>query len=183
MELLDARQWPISVHEYHAMGEAGILRKEDRVELIDGRIIAMSPIGLPHMRCVNNLTALLVGKGPFEVSIQNSLRLNNYSEPQPDVVLFRKEDDVPTSFLAQDALLAIEVADTSLDYDRGIKLSRYAAAGVPEVWIVDLPSRRVEVYRTPEDERYGETLVLEEDEAVAVPADGRLMIADVLPAA
>ena len=182
MELLDVQQRPINVHEYHAMGRAGILRNEDRVELIDGRIISMSPIGLPHMRCVNKLTAALVGKGPFEVSVQNSVRLSNFSEPQPDLVLFRVEDDTPTSFLAADTLLVIEVADTSLAFDRKVKLPRYAAAGIPEVWIVDLISRRLETYRNPTADRYHTSNIHTPDDDVIIPSNGPLAVRDILPA-
>lgn len=182
MELLDLRQRPINVHEYHAMGRAGILHEDDRVELIDGRIISMSPIGHPHMRCVNKLTAALVGKGPFEVSVQNSVRLSNWTEPQPDVVLFRKEDDTPTSFLAEDTLLVIEVADTSLAFDQKVKLPRYAAAGVPEVWIVNLGDRTLEIYQEPSPDGYGRRHVLTPDETVHVPADGSLDVGSIFPA-
>jgi Uma2 family endonuclease len=147
-----------TVEEYHRMGEAGILTDEDRVELIDGEIVEMTPIGLRHASCVMFLnqvfTLALVGRAV--VSPQGPLRLGERLEFQPDIVLLRPPLEsyrlaIPT---AADALLVVEVADTSLDRDRGIKLLRYARANVPEVWIVDLAGETVEVHRTPAPEGY-----------------------------
>src|SRR5262249_10512358 len=143
---------------YHCMGQAGILHEDERVELLEGEILEMTPIGGRHIWCVVRLTtwfgAHLAGRA--FISVQNSLRLSRYSEPEPDLVLLRPPAtgarvDVPT---AQDVLLLVEVADTSLAYDRRTKLPMYARAGIPEVWIVDLEHERVEVCREPSDEGY-----------------------------
>jgi Uma2 family endonuclease len=154
-----------TVDEYQRMGETGIIHEDERVELIDGEILEMSPIGGPHIWCINKATMVLVVRlqGRAFVSIQNPVRLNDMSEPEPDVVVLRipadpRAAEVPT---AADVLLLIEVADSSLDYDRGEKLPRYALAGIPEVWIADLSHERFEVYRDPAGDRYRDTAIVE----------------------
>lgn len=135
------------------MLEAGILTEDDRVELIDGEIIETSPIGSSHSGCVIRLTALLtrlLGSAAV-VSVQNPLRLDDYTEPLPDVTLLKARDDFyshshPTP---ADVLLIVEVADSSLAYDRDVKVPLYARAGVPEVWLVDLVNDVVELYAQP----------------------------------
>ena len=176
----------ITVDEYQRMGEAGIFHEDDRVELVEGDIIEMSPIGGRHIWCVNNLTGLFSEgvRRRAVVSVQNPVRLSRHSEPQPDVVLLRPRPkhagaDVPT---ASDVLLLVEVADTSLAYDRSTKLPMYARAGIPEVWIVDLERERVEVYRKPTEDSYrrvavygrGSTLVPGAFPDLAIPCDGIL---------
>ena len=147
-----------TVTEYYAMAEVGILGENDRVELLEGDIIVMPPIGDWHASSVNRFTNTLppLLQGRAVVSIQNPTRLNNRSEPQPDVMLLRWRDD----FYRRghpgpaDVLLVIEVADTTVDYDRGAKLSAYARAGIPEVWIVTRQNRRIEAYTEPESGTY-----------------------------
>jgi Uma2 family endonuclease len=143
----------LSVEDYHKLGEAGILREDSRVELIDGELMDMAPIGAAHMRIVNRLTRLLVlAVGDLGVvSIQNPITLPPHSEPQPDVVILSPGSDhieapVPGP---REALLVSEVADTTVAYDRSTKLSLYAEAGIAEVWIVNVPAQCVEVYRDP----------------------------------
>jgi Uma2 family endonuclease len=175
-----------TVDEYHALAEAGVLHEDSRVELIDGIIVAKSPVGAAHITCVNRLAVLLIRSKiehglDFIVSVQNSLRLGAHHEPEPDVALLRPSaaGRVPE---AADALLVVEVADTTLATDRAVKAPRYAAAGVPEVWIVDLAARQVEVYRRPGAMGYadvrtvsaGETLTL-----TAVPEAGEMAVSDV----
>lgn len=175
-----------TVDEYHRMAEVGILTREARVELIDGEIVEMTPIGAPHVRCVMFLTEAFVRRleGRALVSPQNSLRLSQWSEPEPDLALLRpplavygKRIPVPT-----DTLLVVEVADTSQYRDRVVKLPRYAAAGVPEVWIVDLDGGVVETYRDPSSEGYRETRRLERGAEVAPAAfpDASLEVDDIL---
>ena len=135
------------------MCEVGILREDDRVELIRGEIIEMSPPGRRHVAFVDNLTQLLVLRlaGRAIVSVQNPVALTEDSEPQPDIAV-RRLRSVPykeREAHAEDVLLLIEVADTSLAYDRSTKLRVYAEAGIPEYWVVDCTSESVEVYRTP----------------------------------
>ena len=144
-----------TVEEYHKMGEAGIFHADDRVELIDGEVVEMSPIGWRHARCVSRLNmplARLAGDR-FVVSVQNPLTISEYGEPQPDLVLH--EEPPPGRLpVPEDGLLVVEVSDTTLAYDKNVKLPRYARAGIPEVWIVDLQNGVVEVYAAPEDDRY-----------------------------
>ena len=142
-----------TVDEYHRMGQAGILREDDRVELIDGEIVEMTPIGSPHAACVTRLAHAffaMVGRHAA-VRVQNPIALGATSEPQPDLALVRPRAD----FYAGghpgpgDVWLVVEVADTSLTFDRTVKVPLYARAGIPEVWVVDLAGQRVEVYRRP----------------------------------
>jgi Uma2 family endonuclease len=141
--------------EYEQMIAAGILTEEDRVELIEGEIIEMSPIGDDHVFAANNLTELFVTKlsGRAVVSIQNPIRLSARSRPQPDVALWRptKRRSLPG---LDDILLLIEISDSILAFDRDVKLPLYAKAGIEEVWIVNLVDDRIEVYRQPSEEGY-----------------------------
>jgi Uma2 family endonuclease len=148
----------LDVDEYHRLAEAGILGEDDRVELIEGELIQMSPIGSPHAGTVNALTQLLVTAvgGRAIVAVQNPVRLDDRSEPQPDFALLRPRADhyrgaTPTP---ADVLLLVEVADTSGRYDRAVKLPLYARHAIPEVWIVDVESRAIEVHREPEGQSY-----------------------------
>jgi Uma2 family endonuclease len=142
-----------TVDEYHRMAAAGILSEDDRVELLDGEIVEMTPIGGAHVACVIRLNHLLtsrVGAGAA-VSVQNPLLLADRSEPQPDVVVLRRQEDLAGAWLPghEEALLVIEVADVSLERDRNVKIPLYARAGIPEVWLVNLPGDRIEVHREP----------------------------------
>lgn len=149
----------LNVDDYHRMAEVGILGEDDRVELIGGELIDMAPIGQDHAATVNGLTRTLViafGERAI-VSVQNSVRLNRFNEPQPDVTIFRpRADDYRTGAPPgpADVLLLIEVADSTLRYDRIVKLPLYAQAGIPEVWIVDLRRRVVDVHRAPSGDAY-----------------------------
>jgi Uma2 family endonuclease len=150
-----------TVYDYHRMGEAGILGEDDRVELIEGDIIAMAPIGQDHAGTVNALAEALFAAfaGRAIVSVQNPVRLDDGSEPQPDFAVLRRRADFYRSGEPPgpaDVLLLIEVADSSLRFDRAVKLPLYARAGIPEVWIVDLKRRTVDVHRLPTDGKYAE---------------------------
>lgn len=149
------------VDAYHRMAETGILAAKDRVELIDGEIVEMAPIGSAHGGMTNRMTRLVaqaVADGRVLASVQSPLRLDPFNEPQPDLMLLRpRADDYTTSHpTAADVLLLVEIADSSLAFDRGAKLALYARHAVPEVWIVDLPGRAVEVYRGPGPDGYAE---------------------------
>jgi hypothetical protein len=147
------------VDTYYKMAEAGLLGDARRVELIDGEIIDMAAIGSPHAAVTNRLVrgfARAAVDGLALLTVQNPLRLDEYNEPEPDVMLLRpRADDYRASHPgAADVLLLVEVSETSLAYDRAVKLPLYARFGVPEVWIVDLVGGAVEVYREPKDGAY-----------------------------
>ncbi len=141
-----------SVDDYEQMIQTGILTENDPVELIRGEIIEKMSIGDEHCACVKRLNHLLSMRvrGLAIVSVQDPIRLAD-SEPEPDIALLRPTSDFYASGKPQadDVLLLAEVADTSIDFDRDVKLPLYAEAGVQEVWIVDLESQSVEVYRQP----------------------------------
>jgi Uma2 family endonuclease len=149
-----------NVDEYYAMARAGILAEDERVELLDGEVVVMTPIGIRHQACVDRLTDAFSRRCTDRavVRVQGPVRLDEYAEPEPDVALLRRpleRYDVahPTP---EDVLLVVEVADTSLERDRGPKLSFYARAGIVEVWIVNVEAREIEVYRQPSGDRYTE---------------------------
>jgi len=145
----------ISVDAFHRMGEVGILGAADRVELIDGEIIDMSPIGALRAAIVARLASYFSQRlgGAAVVWCQNPVRLDDISEPEPDIAILRPKADFymtahpgPT-----DVLLVIEVADTSLAYDLGTKVPLYARHGIPEAWVIDVVTRRTRVFRQPID--------------------------------
>ena len=147
-----------TVAEYYAMAEAGILARDERVELLDGDVITMPPIGDWHaskvMRINNSVLPTVQGRAI--VSVQGPVRLDDSSEPEPDVMLLRWRDDFYEGGHPgpADVLLLIEVSDTTVDYDRGAKLAAYAAAGIPEVWITSRRDRRIESYADPTGDEY-----------------------------
>jgi len=147
-----------TVDEYHRMGWAGVFHEDDRVELLDGQIVEMSPIGPAHAGCVAALTGLLSRRGGERVVVwvQNPVDLGERSEPQPDIALLSPRPDAYRTAhpRARDILLVIEVADTSREHDRDVKLPLYAEGGVPEVWLVNLTDYAVTVYRDPIGGRY-----------------------------
>jgi Uma2 family endonuclease len=152
----------ITATEFDRMAEAGIFAPDERLELLEGEIIEMSPIGFQHavvVRRLINLLARLLHEDEAIVDAQNPVGLGDLSEPQPDVVLYRPRSD----FYAmahpgpEDVLLLIEVADTSLAYDREVKLPIYAHHRIAEVWIADLRGKAVEVYRNPGRDGYAQT--------------------------
>jgi Uma2 family endonuclease len=138
------------------MGEAGILRDDERVELIEGEIVEMNPIGVRHAACVRGLTRLLGRQLGDELllDVQNPVRLDGGLEPQPDLAVIRVRDYRDSLPGPEDVLLLIEVSDTTLAYDRNIKLPLYARFGIGEVWIVDLPGEAVERHTQPSEQGY-----------------------------
>lgn len=168
-----ARVFRFSVTDYHRMGETGILGPDLRTELIDGEIVEMPPIGHPHagtVKFLSNLMKETVGRDAI-VAVQDPVWLDDHSEPLPDIALLRARPDYyrnghpgPT-----DVLLLVEVADSSLAYDREIKLPRYARAGIPEVWLVDLAARRLAIHRQPGEGGYAEIRIADDLSAIALP--------------
>ena len=157
----------LTVAEYHRMGEVGILHEDDRVELIEGELVAMTPIGSNHSGTINTLTrALVMAVGDRGVvAVQNPVQLDDLSEPQPDFSILRpRSDDYRRATPRPDeVLLIIEVADSSLAYDRAIKRALYARHGIPEFWIVNLQANNVEVCRMPAGEAYTDISTVERD--------------------
>ena len=163
-----------TVAEYYAMADAGILSENDRVELLDGDIIVMPPIRDWHAGGVklfaNTMPPALQGRAM--IAVQDPVRLDEHSEPQPDIMLLQWRDDFYRNGhpAPGDVLLLIEVADTSVGYDRNAKLPVYARAGIPEVWIVNRPARRIESYSDPSGSAYSTVRHFSPGETVAPQA-------------
>jgi Uma2 family endonuclease len=160
----------LSVADFHRMGEVGLLRPDERVELIHGDLITMAPIGGPHLHLVSvvaQLVTVAVGRTGF-VSVQNPISLPPDSEPQPDIAVLRPEfwerAAVPT---ARDVLLVIEVADSTLAYDREVKIPLYARHGIPEAWLFDIGSEGVLAHRDPGPDGYRTVLTLTRADTIA----------------
>lgn len=167
------RERTFTVSEYYRLARHGILNGSDRVELLDGRIYEMAPIGSGHAQCVRRLTELLVLRvAPRAlVSIQNPVRLNDRSEPEPDVALLEPKDVYGRRHPGpEDVLLLIEVADSSLDFDRDVKPLLYARAGIRELWVLALREERVHAYRRPGPDGYAEHAVVERGGALPITA-------------
>lgn len=172
------RRWPVTVEAYHALADAGLIGPEERVELVNGQILAMSPVGGPHIALVARLqrhferAALRTDPPPFDVLVQSPLALGPRDEPEPDVMLVRTDWSPRTAPKAADAQLVVEVSEATLRFDRGQKRVRYARAGVPEVWVVDVIGGTVEVARRPVEAEgvYAEVQRLGRAEALTVAA-------------
>jgi len=176
-----------SVDEYERMGEAGILGEDDRVELLDGEIVEMTPIGSRHAATVKRLIALFSERlgNRAQIGAQDPVWLDESSEPQPDLVLLRPRADFyaaghPTP---EDILLLVEVADTSLRVDRQVKIPLYARAGIVEIWLIDLEQSRALVHRDPSEEGYGVVTEVQPDESLAPLAfpEEAFTLKDMLP--
>jgi Uma2 family endonuclease len=170
----------LTVHDYHRLAEAGVLGKNDRVELLEGQLVDMASIGPRHALAVDALTELLVmaAAGQAVVRVQNPIVLDDTSEPQPDFSLLRRPwqgypDEHPRP---PDVYLVIEVADSSLDFDLGPKLELYARSGIREFWVVDLTAIRVLVHRHPSAGGYGSITSVDMSGTLRVEALPRVTI-------
>jgi Uma2 family endonuclease len=163
-----------TVAEYYRMAEVGILDPDARLELLEGDIVEMSPVGVRHVMCVNRANMLFARRlgDRAIVSVQNPVQLSEYTEPQPDIVLLRLRDDFygEKKISWEDALLVVEVADTTIRRDRDVKLPLYAKAGVSELWIEDLHRDTIFVYRDPGPTSYSTALTLQRGESISVAA-------------
>ena len=176
-----------TVDEYLALGAAGILAKEERVELLDGEIIQMAPIGNRHQHSVDWLTYLTheaIGRQAM-VQVRGSIQLDDFTMPEPDIAVIRRgsiNDIAPV--LPSDVYLLVEVADSSLEFDLGEKLARYAAAGIPEVWVANLRAGELVVNTESEGTVYAQVRVIPLDGRVSPQAfpDVVLELADFIPA-
>jgi Uma2 family endonuclease len=176
----------ISADRYARMIEAGVFGEDDRVELLEGAIADMTPIGPRHQAVTDRLNELLVlaAAGRATVRTQGSLALDALSQPQPDLMLLRPSPGRYAAALPtpRDVLLVIEIADTSLSLDREYKARLYAQRGISEMWLVDLVHERVEVFRQPSPEGYQSTTAIGRDGTLAVEAlvGLEVKVADVL---
>ena len=178
---------PFTVDEYLALGAAGILAKEERIELLDGEIICMAPIGNRHRISVNWSAHLMheaIGRRAM-VQVQAPIQLDDFTMPEPDIAVIRRgsvNDLAPV--LPSDVYLVVEVADSSLEFDLGEKLARYAAAGIPEVWVANLRAGELVVNTEPEGGDYTNVRVIPLDGSVSPQAfpDVVLELADFIPA-
>ncbi len=145
-----------TVDEFHQMAVAGLLGETDRVELIDGEMFDKAPIGSKHAFMVNRISQTFsAGVGvKCLVSTQNPVRLGERSEPQPDVALLRRGNYMDALPAAADVLLIVEVSDSTLEYERDVKIELYARHGIPEVWLLDINAREITVYREPVEGQY-----------------------------
>jgi len=168
------------------MAEAGLFGEEERIELIDGEIFEMTPVGMRHITCVNRANAFFTetfGRAAI-VSIQNPVHLNIHNMPQPDVVVFKPRADFYAFQQATpaDVLFLVEVSDSTLRRDRSVKLPRFAAFGIPEVWIEDLRHDLLLVYRDPEGSRYLTELTLRRGDSISPSAfpNSKLRVDDLI---
>lgn len=162
-----------SVDEFHRMADAGVFGEDDRLELLDGDVVRMTPIGSHHAGCVNRLNRLLttaVGTDAV-VSVQNPVSCGDQTELQPDLAILKPRTDFYSRAHPRphDVYALIEVADSSIGYDRGVKMPAYALAGIPALVIIDLGAKEVAVYRMPVDGSYRQHHVLRSDDMLQVP--------------
>ncbi|MEO6872022.1 MAG: Uma2 family endonuclease [Chthoniobacterales bacterium] len=163
-----------SVEECDKLGEAGIFDEDDRVELLDGEIIVMSPIGSQHAGVVMRLNAILSRRLGDRVLLnpQNPTMVDEFSEPQPDIMLLKPRADFYTTKHPgpEDILLLIEVSDTTLSYDRGRKLRKYAESNIGEAWIANPKNMTIEQFREPAGRAYAHTTSHHRGESISVAA-------------
>ena len=176
MELMSAQleKWHFNVEQYYRLAEVGVLKPDDRVELIEGEIIRMSPIGSPHAAGVSRLNRFFQKtwtEREVIVAVQNPIRLSEFSEPVPDLALLKPRDDFYAAHhpTPEDVLIVIEVSDTTLLADRNVKMPLYARAGIPEAWLVNLPRKVIEVYFDSTEGNYRETLKFKQGETLVSP--------------
>ena len=162
----------LTIEEYHRLGETGVLREDDRIELIEGELIRMAPIGSRHAECVSRLNRLSNRQTEAMVRVQDPIQLSEHSEPEPDIAIVRNRNYAEAHPGPDDVLLLVEVSDTSLSDDRDIKVPLYARHGIPEVWLVDLAHERLEVYLGPTAQGYRQALR---------PREGEVIVASQVP--
>jgi Uma2 family endonuclease len=176
-----------TVQEWHRLGETGVFDEEKRLELLDGEIITMSPIGNRHAAATCNLIEFFSenNRRRYLVSPGNPIEADQFSEPVPDLMLLpRSQKTAGRHPLTNEAFLVVEISDSTLAYDRGRKLRKYAKSGVREYWIVNLQKDVVEVYRLPQGEKYLDCAVVRGGESVAPQAfrDTAVPVNEIIPA-
>jgi Uma2 family endonuclease len=180
MGTIQVERQRFTVDDYHKMAEVGILSPDDRVELIDGEVLQMSPVGSRHVACVARLNKLLQGSVGDRgiVIVQSPIRLNARYEPEPDVTVLRPREDYYESRLPVpgDVLLAIEVSDATLPFDQTMKAPAYGRSGVPELWIVDLEGERIECHSHPGEMGYRQRILAMRGDTIVSSADPLISI-------
>lgn len=175
---LNTKTRKFSVEEYEKLVETGVLTEEENVELIRGEITEMTPIGRKHADSVNRLNRIFSKElgDQVLVSVQNPLRIEPESEPEPDIVLFEYRDDLyeETHPGPEDVLLIVEVAQTSQELDREQKIPLYAENHVQETWLVDLEEKQIEQFRTPSGDTYKEIRIYEPGDSISPSACSEL---------
>ncbi|MEQ9425162.1 MAG: Uma2 family endonuclease [Cyclobacteriaceae bacterium] len=179
------KQRTINVEEYYKMAEAGIIGPEEKVELINGKIFEMSPIGARHAFVVKNLLRVLskLSAEEFTLGIQDPIRLDNNSEPEPDVSvakgdISKYQNNHPTS---KDLLLIVEVAESTLNFDRDVKIPLYASSGIKEYWIVNIPENQIEVYQSPQGNNYSsKSIYTQGDKITLLESEFTVSVRDIL---
>lgn len=174
-EMLAVEKRWIDVEEYHRMAEAGILKLTEKVELIDGEIIRMSPVGSRHASIVDLLTEVLMDllKKEVIIRVQSPININKRSEPEPDITILKKRKDrYSTSHpKPEDIILIIEVADATFEYDSTTKASLYASGNIQEYWLIDLNKDRIEVYQNPAGEEYLNKKIVRKSDELSILKD------------
>ena len=166
----------INIDEVHIMKKEGILRPDERIELISGMLFEKTIASPKLAACVKGLTALFYAllADKVTIGVQDPVHINDFSEPEPDISIlhFSKDRYAKAHPEAKDVILLIEVAESSLDYDREVKLPLYAASGIPEVWVVNPEDNQMEIYTSPENESYQSREILTKEQKIYLPAFG-----------
>ncbi len=144
----------LTIDDFHKLGSAAVIGEDEHVELIEGELIDRAPIGSRHAECVSRLTRLFILQTQKTVRTQNPIDLPPHSQPEPDISVVACRDYSRAHPTKDDVFLLVEIADSSADYDRSVKIPLYARHGIPEVWLVDLEKARTEVYQTPSADGY-----------------------------
>lgn len=180
---LQLKRFKLTVEEYYKMAEVGILKPTDRVELIEGEIITMSPINNPHIGVVNTLNRLFGKKliDDYTISIQNPIFINDFTEPEPDIVIakFDKKGYSESKISPPEIYIVVEVADSTLIKDRKVKLPLYAQAMIPEYWIIDVKKQQIEQYTQPKGKKYNSKKIIKKTATLTCKSvDFKLKVAD-----
>ncbi|WP_069791675.1 Uma2 family endonuclease [Cyanobacterium sp. IPPAS B-1200] len=170
--MLNLPRKKFAIEEYHQIITSGVLKEDYLIELINGEIFEISPVGFKHASCVKKINYLFAEKlgSKVIIGVQDPIKLNNNSEPQPDIVLLKPRKDFyandhPT---VEDIFLLIEVADSSIDYDRTFKIPIYAENKVREVWLVDLNQNLLEIYQNPQKNYYQNITKLSSEDSLTL---------------
>lgn len=159
-----------NVDDYYRLADAGVFNEDSRIELVEGEVVDMAPIGSMHAFALNNLTRLLYPKSMnrYLVRIQDPIHLDDHNEPQPDLVIALDRDYSAGHPRAADILLVVEVADTTLIYDRDVKMPLYARHGIPQCWLLDVNAKTLTVFKEPLEGHYRRVAPVQDVERVEV---------------